>query len=474
MKYINLNVLFVFLSSFILLTSCGDGLEELNIDPSNPTAVPASGLVTKAQQSLFSNAQGRNLNAEWGKLMTQQWAQNEYCEESRYEVGVSTFDGTWSNLYANVLFELKTAKGLIAEDATLTEGVRKNQIAIIDILSGYAYQLLTDGFGDIPFSQALNSVEYPNPAYDSQEVVYKGILDLYSNAVASLDASSGSFSKGENVFNGDVEAWKRLGNSLLLRAAMRVSNKNEAMAKEYLGKISGDLITSNTQNGTYVFDANPEVANPLWIDANQNNRDDFCVSELLINRLKDFNDPRLTAYAAPTATGEYVGMLYGLADAAATELKNKTSRPNVALRSATTPHIIMDFAQVNFLLAEAYQRGLLTGDAEASYNAGVLASMEYWGVDGAGYLAANKYDAANWEKVLGEQKWLALYTDGYEAWSEWRRLGYPELSAPEAAVQNTIPVRLPYPLSEDTGNGKALGAVTSNPGDLNAPLWWDQ
>lgn len=473
MKYINIKVLYLFLLSGLFLMSCGDGLEELNIDPSNPTSVPASSLVTKAEHSLFSRAHGRNLNAEWGKLMTQQWAQNEYCEESRYEVNGGTFNGAFSDIYSNVLNELKVAKGLISEDGTLTEGIKANQIAIIDILSAYAYQTLTDGFGAIPFTQALNPKEYPNPKYDGQDVVYRGIMDLYSNAISNIDLNSPSFGGGEVVYGGDMAAWKKLANSLLLRAAMRVSNKDEGLAKEYLGKVSGDYITSNADNATYTFDSNPSVANPLWIDANSNNRDDFCVSKFMIDHLTSTSDPRLAAYANKTETDEYVGMPYGLLDAAATELKTKTSRPNDVLRGKTTPHVIIDAAQVHFLLAEAYQRGLLSGDAASTYEGGLAASMAYWGVDGSDYISANAYDAGNWQEQLGTQKWLALYHDGYEAWSEWRRIGYPALTVPEAAVLNAVPVRLPYPLDEQTGNGTSLGEVTSTPNDMLTPLWWD-
>lgn len=471
MKYINLKYLIVLFFGMALLSSCGDGLSELNDDPSNPTEVPAKNLVTKAEQSLFSRASGRNLNAEWGKLMVQQWAQNEYCEESRYEVDGTSFNGAFSDIYANVLNELKDASSLISTDGTLTESVKNNQLAIIHILEGYAYQLLTDGFGDIPFTQALDG-DFPNPTYDSQADVYRGIMDLYANAVASLDESSPSFDSGELVFNGNVSSWKKLGNSLLLRAAMRVSNKDASMAGEYLAKV-GDVISSNSENALYTFDDNPSVANPLWVDVNQNNRDDFAVSTELLNNLESNNDPRLSKFVAEAAAGGYAGMPYGLSDADAFALKNTTSRPADDVRAKRTPHVIIDAAQVKFLLAEAYQRGLLSGDAATAYNEAVMSSMEFWGVDGADYLSNNAYDADNWSNSIGTQKWLALYLDGYEAWAEWRRLGAPALSAPESATLDYIPVRLPYPIDEQTNNTTALGNVTSAPNDMSTPVWWD-
>lgn len=455
----------------ILLTGCGDGLIDLNDDPSKPTNVPAVNLVTGAQHNLFATVHGTGLNAEWGKLMTQQWAQNEYAEESRYEVDGTSFNGTFNTLYASVLSELNNAEGLIGADATLTDARKNNQLAIIAVLKGYAFQILTDGFGAIPFTQAL-SLEYPNPEYDSQEVVYKGILELYSGAIAKM-TDGPSFDAGELVYQGDMAKWKKLANSLMLRAAMRVSNVNEGLAKEYLGKVSGEFITNAAENAVYTFDDNQAVANPLWRNKEVGKRDDYCVSELLVKHLEDTSDPRLPVFVNELATGGYVGMPYGLPDGDAFNLKGLTSRPGDALRSKRTPHVLIGAAQVNFLLAEAYQRGLLSGNAEDAYKAGVTASMEHFGVDGAAYLAANAYDASNWKKSIGEQKWLALYHDGFEAWNEWRRLGYPELSTPAAAKIDVIPVRLPYPLSEQTNNGSSLDKVASDPNDLKTKLWWD-
>ena len=129
------------------------------------------------------------------------------------------------------------------------------------------------------------------------------------------------------------------------------------------------------------------------------------------------------------------------------------------------------------MLAEAYQRGILTGNAANAYANGVTASMNYWGIDDvaaiAGYISNNAYDSANWKNSIGTQKWVALYMNGFQAWNEWRRLDFPQLSAPAAAQMNTIPVRMPYPLSETQSNSSQLEKVTSNPGDMTTKVWWD-
>ncbi|MFK7979601.1 MAG: SusD/RagB family nutrient-binding outer membrane lipoprotein [Saprospiraceae bacterium] len=468
------NILLI-IGIFMLSACSEDELLDLNIDPNNPTSVPAANLVTQGQYSLYNALHSRGYNAEMSMLMVQHWSQNEYAEDSRYALDANSFDFLWIGMYSNVLNELSVAKQMISDDADIPAARKANQMGIIDIMLADAYHTITDGWGAVPFSQAINP-EFPNPSYDSQEAVYSGIFSLLDNALSSMDAGSTSFASGDIVFGGDVAAWKKLGASLMMRAAMRISDVDEAKAKEYFAKaLNYGPIASGADNALYQFDANPEVANPLYIDNAINNRDDFAVSDVLINRLMELNDPRLPSYAAVTNSGEYEGLPYGLTDSEAFALKSLTSRPSEVVRSADAPHVIMDFAEVSFLMAEAVERGFTTGDAAQFYNDGVGASLAYWGYADAAdeYIAAIPYDASNWKAAIGEQKWLAFYMNGPQAWAEWRRLDYPQLTVPTAAVISVIPVRLPYPISEDTRNGTALSAATSDINDLTQKLWWD-
>ncbi len=476
MKNIKYSIILFVGACLLTFNACQD-ITDLNIDPNNPTAAPAENFLTQAQYELADRMWSRNYNAEWTMLVVQHWAQNEYAEESRFRVDANSFDGAWVDIYSNVLRELRTADELISVNEGLATGVRANQRAIISILEVFAYNFLADGFGDIPYSQAL-SAEHPSPAYDSQQAIYTGLIEKLQNAVSSIDSGSASFGSGDVIYGGDAVSWKAFGNSLLLRLAMRMSNVDQAAATSVISGISSDFIGGNYQNALFRFNENPDIANPLYVDKVIGNRDDFAVSDVLVNALKDRNDPRLSVYAAPTTSGEYVGMPSGLTDAEAFALKPTTSRPADGVREATAPAVFMDYAEVQFLLAEAYERGMLSGDAATAYDAGVTASMEYWGFnddDGAitDYLAANPYDSGNWKAVLGMQKWLAYYMNGPQAWAEWRRLGEPQLTIPAAAVNDVIPVRLPYPISEQTRNESSLNAVTSNPNDLSTRLWWD-
>ena len=464
------------LLSVALFSKCDDNLSDLNVDPNAAVTVAPSTLLTTAQYNFYNSTQGVTINADWGQLMVQQWSQTEYTEDSRYNQDITFFNGTWSAMYASVLKELYAAKTLV-DGQDLSAAIITNKKNIIDVMTTQVFAFLADGFGEVPYTEAIGDNSLPS--YDSQEVIYKGILATLENAATSFSASSSSFTSGEIIYNGDVAHWTKLTHSLMLRYAMRIVDVDPGTADKYIKLAATNLISSNAENALFTFESSLARANPLFQNNSplSGNRDDYAVSEYLVSTLTNMGDPRLGMFAKASSSGNIIGMPYGLSDNDATVLKPTVSRPNDDVRSATTPHVIISFAEVQFLLAEAYQRGILSGDAENAYANGVTASMNYWGIDDvaaiAGYISNNAYNSANWKNSIGTQKWVALYMNGFQAWNEWRRLDYPQLSAPAAAVMNTIPVRMPYPLSETQSNSSQLEKVTSNPADMTTKVWWD-
>jgi len=463
--------------SMLLFAQCDDNFDELNIDPNAAISVAPSTLLTNAQYNFYNTLQGATINADWGLLMVQQWAQTEYTEDSRYNQDITFFDNTWSAMYANVLKELEAAKTLV-ESQEVSAITKANRTAILDVMSTQAYCFLTDAFGSVPYSEAVDGITNL-PKYDDQEAIYKGILKTLQTAAATFNTAGTSFTSGEIIYGGDISSWVKFTNSLMLRYAMRLADADAATAKQYIDLAASNLITSNSENALFSFPESLARANPLFRNVSplSGNRDDYAVSEYLVTTLTDLGDPRLGAFANKY-NGAYVGMPYGISDNDATVLKPVTSRPNDTVRSATTPHVIISFAEVQFLLAEAYQRGILSGDASATYATAIKASMNYWGIsdDTAidAYVASNSYNAANWKMSIGNQKWIALYMNGFEGWNEWRRLDYPILAVPAAAQLTSIPVRMPYPLSETQSNSKQLDLVTSTPADMTTKVWWDK
>jgi len=473
MKNMN-KIIAIFLSVF-LLGACTEDFEDVNTDPNEPTSVPAENLFTQAQFALSDRMWGRAMNFEFAMLMVQHFSQNEYAEDSRYNQNPSTFNTSWQSFYSSGLIDLTEAKRLVEEDETITDAVRNNRLAQISIMRVWAFQIVTDIWGDVPFSEAMNPEEFPNPSYDSQEDIYNSLLSDLNAAIGMINTGAAGFGSGDIIYGGSMEMWGKFANSLKVKVGMRMADIASSTASTAVSEAfnsSLGVISSNDESAEFVFSSDQRIANPFYVDALT--RDDFCISEKLVAEMNGTGDPRLSAYAKPNSNGVINGLPYGLTDAQAFSLKPASSRPDDAIRAATAPAKLITYAEVEFFRAEAIQRNFISGDDEAAYNNAVTASMEEWGVsstDAASYLASNPYNAANWEASIGYEKWVALYTQGIEAWAERRRLDEPSLDVPEAAVIDVIPVRAMYPAVEAEANGENLSAVGFN--DLQTKMWWD-
>ncbi|MEM6297062.1 MAG: SusD/RagB family nutrient-binding outer membrane lipoprotein [Bacteroidota bacterium] len=446
--------------------ACTDDFAEINTDPNEPTSVPSANLLTQAQYAMSEEYWGRAMNFEFGMLMVQHFSQNEYAEDSRYNQGPSNFSGAWATFYAGSLSDI-TAAMMIAEGEASTESVKANKMAMLKIMRALAFSMITDIWGDVPYSEAL-STEFPNPAYDSQESIYMDLVAELDEAMGMIDMGAGSYGGADIIFGGDMASWARFANSLKLRLGMRMADANPSMASTVVSQAAaGDLITSNAQNALFRFGADQLIANPFFVDAIT--RDDFSMSEPLVSAMQTMGDPRLEMYSNPNINGEIVGIPYGLTDGESFELKLESSRPNDRLRQATEPAVLMGSWEVNFFLAEAAERGLISGNAENYYNTAVTESMGYWNVgdQASAYLSANGY---NGMESIAYEKWVALYSNGLEAWAEHRRLDAPALSVPAAAVLDMIPVRGFYPASEE-GVNSSFNDVGFN--NMTTKMWWD-
>ncbi|MTI20932.1 SusD/RagB family nutrient-binding outer membrane lipoprotein [Fulvivirga sp. RKSG066] len=470
----NINKIISSLLLLFFVAACTDDFEEINTDPNNPTEVPAENLFTQAQFALADRMWGRAMNFEFGMLMVQHFSQNEYAEDSRYNQQPSGFSASWQSFYAGGLIDLEEAKAITENNEGLADAVRKNRLAQIAITRVWALQIVTDIWGDVPYSEAFNPEEFPNPAYDSQEAIYTGLLAELNAAIALINTDEAGFGSGDIIYGGDMELWGKFANSLKLKIGMRMSDANSSVGNaavtEALNSSLG-LISSNDENALFTFNADQRIANPFYVDAIT--RDDFCVSEILVTSLKDNGDPRLDEFAKPNSNGNIVGLPYGLTDAESFQLKSVSSRPADDIREATAPAKLMTYAEVEFFKAEAAERNIAGSGAEASYNNAVEASMLDWGLtsaDAASYLAANPYAGIS---SIAYEKWVALYTQGLEAWAESRRLEFDDtyLTLPEAAVIGDIPVRALYPSVELEANTESFEAVGFN--NMTTNMWWD-
>jgi hypothetical protein len=494
--------------------SCGKNFGDLNVDPNNPQTVPPEVLLTSAEKALADNLSPFNGDAAAvGDLLAQSWTKNNYTGFTRYGFDGSLFNGWFANLYAGALEDLAEIQNIVARHPGLDAAQDQNRIAIAKILQVYTFQVLTDCFGPVPYTEALQGAGNRSPRYDSQKDIYLGLLDELHTAIALLDESTGSFGSADVIYGGDVTKWKKFAHWLILRIAIRVADTElGATAQQEVEAAAAFAVNNLSGNGDNAyFHYLPAQPNNTPYNKQRIERGDadLGLSDILIDKtLKPLNDPRLSAFADERVDGGgYFGRPYGQNDDnAAGDVIGNYSQPSGAAviregRSNFKPTDVlrpdaglcfMNYAEVCFILAEARERGWnVPGGAAADwYHEGIRASMEEWGVEAsaaAAYLA--QLDVAygtapgNWQQKVGVQKWLALFMQGIQAWIEWRRLDFNKLERPvdgtllDFPQDKIAPLRLPYPFTEQGVNGdhyrEAVQTLLGGPDKMSTRVWWD-
>lgn len=481
-------------------SACNEAFEEINTNPNDSVTTSTPFLLTNAQKRMMDDTWDEWFNGRRGNQLAQYWASNQYSNESRYAFRVNITNTYWANFYARSLQDLAEIIRLneSAPDDYAGFGKPDNQIAVAKTLKAWLYQNMTDSWGPIPFSQALKGAEFPFPKYDSQEEVYMGLLDLLNDAIAKFDETDNSF-KGDQIYSGDIAKWKRFANSLKLRVALRMIDVKQAEASAAAAEaIAAGLMQSNADNALFPYVNGAPNNNPLSEDFKT--RNDFAASNIMVDELLRLSDPRVGFYYAPTEASvqagipTYVGEVYGLTESdAAVTTDNTISQRSSQILAESAPGIFLDYAQVEFMLAECAERGIAGAGAAATHYAnGITASMQYWDAAGtltatdiSNYIASPEVDyttligaGETWKQVIGRQKWIALYAQGVQGWCEYRRLDFGILQAPAGgALQGSgIPNRMLYPVDEQTLNGEQYAGGVSllgGPDELATKLWWD-
>ena len=473
-------------TSLVMLTVVGcNDFGDMNVNPNNPSVPVTASLLTGAQRSVGTlNGQvGPAATNSAPALYVQQISDVTYVEESRYK----TVNFNYSGWYTGPLNSFQQIINLNTDAdtkvAAAAYGSNANQIATARIMKAYVFQWLTDRWGDIPYSQALKGVENFSPAFDKQQDIYNDLFKEWKEAAAQFDG--GTTVKGDIILNGNIARWKKFANSLRLIAALRISEADAAKgATEFKAAMADGVLASNADNVQYKYLSDLNNENPLYNNYQTTNRKDFGVSDTFIGYLQKVNDPRLPFIAAKNNLGEYRGVPYAVFPV--TWKAQDISLIAPTLSAQTAPLNILTYAQVMFAQAEAAYRGWISDDAKTLYEAAIQASMKQWMgssyTDEAytAYIAQPEvaYDQANALERIGNQRWIALFFQGTEAWNSWRRTGFPKLT-PAASPLNggtEIPVRLAYPVTANTLNQDNYKEVVARQGedDQYTPVWWDK
>jgi hypothetical protein len=469
------------------ITACGD-LTSINQNPNGPVDVPPPSILGNVLQVVVGGVNGVNsLNIRGGGLWVQYYSEIQYRDEDKYIVRSGT-SGGWG-LYNSALEDLQ--RMIIKGQTSNTP----NWSSVGRILKSYTFSVMTDAMGDLPYSQALKGDTALAPAYDTQQQIYNGMLADLAQANTEIDPPGIGFATGDLMYGGDMTKWRKFANSLRLRLAVHLSNVDATKAgTEAAAAVAAGVFTSNADNAQLMYLSTSPNRNPIYNDAQ--GRDDYGMSKTYVDSLTSWADPRLPVFAQvnPAATG-YQGLPNGLNDGEGTPIVN-ISRFGAYWRStAAAPMELLTYSEVLFLEAEAAERGWIPGGSAAAatyYTNAITASLQQYGI-GAGaitaYLAQAKvgYGAAGATlaghlQQIAYQKWVSLFMQGMESWTEVRRTKIPLLvPGPRAVfgagVAGQIPERLPYDDNEGVLNKANLDAAVAAQGftqsnDIQSPLWF--
>lgn len=474
------------LSVALLASSCMDTWTELNIDPNQPSVVPASNIFGSGMTVVASQLFGERI----GIYYTGTWSgQLAAIGAGDYEFRVDINNGQWDNLYRGMAYFEDARKNAIKEGNT-------NLVAVSLIMKAFTAQQVSDMWGDIPYSQAflLEEQEILNPEFDTHKEVYTKILAELEEANAMLSPTAGTIGVGDFLYNGDVMKWKKFANSLKLRVAMRMSLVEPQAAAQVIAQVLGNpssfpIIETNADNAYLRW---PGIATnniEPWrarLGAPTNKVDQYRTNHDLIAPLIAMDDPRLPVYSDRNVNGVYNGYKMGPGQTG-NPLNTQNNVSHIGNRfgyddKGFSP--FMNAAQVSFIKAEALERGLVSGaSAQEAYEKGITLSMEENGIAAnqvAAYLqnnhvAWNAGGTSNLEKIR-MQNWIALFKQSVEAWAEVRRTDVPQLvnvSNDYASSHNRPPFKMAYPANEIAHNENFPTNVVEVDIFYGKQLWWD-
>lgn len=474
-------ILYLMLVCALVLVSCTQDFEEINTNPNQPLNVQPSLLLRQVIYDYGEQMSYEGFTA--GDLLGQYRTALDFNLFDRHDLKSPQLGGNpWPILYTN-LRDNEQILNLALENPTFEvyEGPAR-------ILKAHMAGTLTDLFGDVPYFEGFQGKEVTvTPAYDNQEDIYLaegGIFDNLEKGITAIENYTGTIAlEGDILFNGDLAGWLRFAKSLQIKFLMRTSSvQDNTAALQALINESG-YITENSENAAFDFnDGEPNNFRLARLRIGDFNN--FVLSETMDDILTNLNDPRIGVLFRPfsnSGSGEFNGLLNGIdatqnaAVLADFSLAGTIFRENTGQLDAQ----FMTSWETYFLLAEAAERGLISGDAQDFYERGVTQAFAYWNTAlPADYLVTTgAYTTGNPLENIITQKWIANITNGYEGWIEYRRTGFPQLKTIAASLNNNvIPVRMPYPAEEQALNAVnyAMAAARTNGNSINVPVWWDE
>ncbi len=511
-----------------------DALHEMNLNPNAVNSIDVNYFLTAAELSASNNGLRDDRYTDWRTNIgmcahaIQHLASTSTgtisVGDKYLENDVEPSNAPWDHFFAGdgrVTAEIIKQTG----PGGYAEGKNINTRHAARILRVLCFHRLTDWYGSIPYFEANRGIEgIFQPVYDKQKAIYTDLLKELDEACAGLSASNPDegFKAADYYFKGDIAKWKKFGYSLMLRLAMRVSNVDAAMAGTYVTKaVAGGVMSSNDDNVIATMALGPSE----WTNQNGISRGFYpgdggqwsssFLSKTLVDKLMGPNktstaddDPRLMIFTGGIIQWTATSVVYNETDplkqrglpngldgamldaleGAPTTPYEKFSAVNPLMMQDDEPYMIMHAAECEFLLAEALKRNIgsgISGSVKSHYDNGVKLALQMYTIYDASfavpdakvnqYLADYPFDDAKALEMIGEQMWLSKWMNWWDAWSDWRRTGFPVLTPtnyPGNATNGQIPTKLMIPAYEATGNPNYATGATQ-PDRLVGKVWWD-
>ena len=456
---------------FITFASCKKYLD-VNTTPNNPTAVPPSTILPTTTIGLgFANS--NDLNRATSALVQHiAGVANQTAAYDVYNLDGS-FDNQWNGeIYGTTLTNLQILIDQYAATSPAYSGIAKLQMA-------YVYSVATDIWGEVPYSQAAQGLKFTSPRFDKQEDIYQGnaalgiisLFDLVKSGLADLAKTSNVFVPGNDdlVYKGDLTKWTRMGNTLLLKFAIQISNKNPALATSTIANVitGNNYINSNALDFEVPFGGTVGNQNAIYTFNNVNRTGDQMLSTRLLNLSKSINDTVRLSKFFTKPNGVFSSFDNGATSAPPALAARSKYNTYLTGTSGEAPIRILTYAQVQFILAEAAVILGTSGVANTYYQAGITASMQKVGMTPAEittYFTTNPAVVTlsgtpeQQRQQIITQKYISWIGNGIEAYNDYRRTGYPFLTLVNNAAgdnPNVIPTRLPYTQTELSSNPNA-------------------
>jgi len=495
------------LAALFALSSCTKNFDDINTDPDAYTGVPTTNqlgeVLTRSARQFGDNFEGVSI-----------WAGYIVCQEYIDTYGdLLPSNNTYGNKWYQCYYGSTQLNDIIGRT---NDTETKNMRNVARVWKSYLLLLCTDSFGQIPYTDAFKGAPEDGgilqTPYDEQSVVYPALLDTLKVAADNWAAGIGSdeIGDGDFIYGGDASMWQRFCNSLRLRVAMRLSGKegkggvysgSQALAEEILNNPSKyPVIETNDQKAYFWWQGSGDYYE-RWYNAHRSRPNDYCISQIFIDHMNASADPRLPVMARANSDGEYIGGEQGY---------NAQSLPNESIYAKPGDNYGYNAAgftpyyracETYFAMAEAALNGWnVPMSAEEAYTKAVELSMEENDeIAGGGAISDSDVEAylagaGAWDGTYGRlymEEWVSLFKESHEAWSLYRRTGYPTYIQTARSstggdqypgdksvwgdAHTDVPFRMPYPANQFTYNADNVNAASANVVDYcwGEQMWWD-